>query len=81
MTTLDEDAKAKLVENERIKLSATFLNGAAVAIFAVGAFAPIVSATSQPHPGFAPSVAGLVSLAFSIYTHFQARRILKDLKP
>ncbi|WP_271168202.1 amino acid transporter protein [Hansschlegelia plantiphila] len=81
MTTLDEDARAKLVENERIKLSAAFLNGAAVAIFAVGSFAPMVTAMAQQHSGLFPFVIGLVSLIFSIYTHFQARRTLRDLKP
>jgi hypothetical protein len=32
-----------LVDNERAKLSATYLNGLATAVMAVGGFAPLVS--------------------------------------
>lgn len=32
-----------LVGNERTKLTATYLNRVAIAIFAIGAFAPLVS--------------------------------------
>jgi hypothetical protein len=34
---MDEDALRKLVNNERLKLLATFMNGIAIAVFAVGA--------------------------------------------
>lgn len=33
---MDDDAQRKLVNNERLKLLATFVNGTAIALFAVG---------------------------------------------
>lgn len=40
---MDEDAQRKLVSNERLKLLATFMNGIAIAVFAVGGLAPLFS--------------------------------------
>ena len=37
------DAARILVANEQTKLSATYLNGLAIAIFAVGGLAPVVA--------------------------------------
>jgi hypothetical protein len=38
------------IHNERVKLSATFLYGTAIAIFAVGVFAPTVQAMREAAP-------------------------------
>ncbi|MGU3287425.1 hypothetical protein [Methylobacterium mesophilicum] len=54
MSELDEEARDKLVENERIKFSATYANGLAVAIFGVGGFAPFISTALSDRPHFAP---------------------------
>jgi hypothetical protein len=35
-----------LVGNERTKLTATYVNGVAIAIFAIGGFAPLISLAS-----------------------------------
>jgi hypothetical protein len=40
---LDEDARSKLVNSERLKLLATFVNGMGLATFAVGGLAPLIS--------------------------------------
>ncbi len=37
----------KLVRNERTKLTATYFNGVAIAVFAVGALAPMISAANM----------------------------------
>jgi hypothetical protein len=36
-----------LVDNERAKLSATYFNGLAIAVMAIGGFAPLVSFPSR----------------------------------
>ncbi len=47
---MDDDAQTKLVDNERLKLLATFLNGLGIAVFAVGALAPLISAIYASNP-------------------------------
>jgi len=70
-----------LVRNERTKLTATYFNGVAIAIFAVGALAPSINATdSQARfwPVVAPTI--VICLLISATLHFVARRILKGLE-
>lgn len=43
MSVEEDEAASKLVANERRKLSATYANGVAVAVFAVGGFAPFIT--------------------------------------
>ena len=50
MSDVDEEARDKLVANERIKFTATYANGLAVAIFAVGGHAAL-EAYGQKHGG------------------------------
>ncbi|UHC17350.1 hypothetical protein LRS73_05495 [Methylobacterium currus] len=40
---MDQDRK-KLISNEQAKLTATYVNGIAIAIFAVGCLAPMIAA-------------------------------------
>lgn len=82
MTTIDEDARLKAVTNERAKLTATFLNGVAIAMIAVGGFSPIVSISIQGTP-FTPSAAFAISLIFvlAVILHGLARRSLRSLTP
>ena len=73
-----------LVDNERIKLTATYLNGLAIAIFAVGGLAPvvaIVSGTAQSGTASGISVLTTVCVAVSVGLHLAARLILRGLKP
>jgi len=70
-----------LVENERTKLTATYANGIAIAVFAIGTFAPSVASLSSPE-GFLPEtgLAATGCIAASAALHLMARRILKGLR-
>ena len=81
----DADARAKLVGNERRKLSATYLNGLAVAVFAVGGFAPFISTILASGPGAQSPLLVLAVMAIcwmvSGAIHSAARASLKGLQP
>ena len=72
-----------LVRNERAKLTATFANGIAIAVFAVGGLAPFVSLVSAGS-AFAAShgavyeLMGICWIASGVL-HWSARRSLVDL--
>ena len=70
-----------LVYNERIKLSATYLNGMAIAIFAVGGFAPLI-ASFAADDGFTArkTILAFTCLVASGTIHFLARMSLKGLR-
>lgn len=73
-----------LVHNEQTKLSATYFNGLAIAVFALGAVAPILSyafGSIAGQPLRAVSVAAAICLGISAALHFIARRILRNLIP
>jgi MFS superfamily sulfate permease-like transporter len=78
----DRDERVILASNERIKLRATFLNGLAIAIFAVGGLAPVVTAlgamTTPPPPLMMLTT---ICLPIVYVLHSYAMRSLKDLKP
>ena len=72
-----------LIHNEQTKLTATYLNGLAMAIFAIGAVAPVVTIFSGGERG-APlglSATVVVCLSVSGALHYVARRTLKGLRP
>ncbi|TXM97281.1 amino acid transporter protein [Methylobacterium sp. WL64] len=79
------EARDKLVANERRKLSATYLNGLAVAVFAVGGFAPFISTVLTSGPGAQSPFLVLVVMAVcwmvSGAIHSAARASLKGLQP
>lgn len=56
MSGADADLRGKLVGNERAKLTATSINGLAIAVFAVGGFAPFIAA-----PGVATEQHGFLA--------------------
>ena len=69
--------------DEQIKLTATFLNGVAIAMGAVGGIAPLAAVTygvpgSATFP--ATAVVGLGWLAGAVVLHLIARRSLRRLK-
>ena len=74
--------RGKLVDNERIKLSATYLNGIAIALMTAGVLAPLVgvvsSAATQVRPWQLAAVVVSCMLA-SGGLHLIARRLLKGL--
>lgn len=69
------------IRNEQLKLSATFLNGAGIAVFAVGGISPLVSVF---YTGSSAStdlwlVVTVCTLAAGVL-HFMARAILGGLE-
>ena len=72
-----------LVRNEQVKLSATYLNGLAIAVAAVGGIAPLLSyalgSVAAPRLWIVASVA--ICLFVSTVLHYYARRILRNLIP
>jgi hypothetical protein len=71
-----------LIHNERTKLTATYLNGVAIAIFAVGGFAPVVAwLNSGTGPGAQVGTLALICIMVSAGIHLSARYMLKGLQP
>ncbi|MEQ1900941.1 MAG: amino acid transporter [Devosia sp.] len=71
----------KLVDNEKAKLSATFLNGVAIALLAVGVLAPAASfaAGTPATPGVLVILAvGCILLSAGL--HYLGRQVLSGLK-
>lgn len=67
-----------LIHNERAKLTATYINGIAIAIFAVGSFAPALN-TSPDRSVLTLALQIGICLAASLILHLIARRFLKRL--
>jgi hypothetical protein len=73
-----------LVRNEQTKLTATYLNGLAIALFAVGGLAPVFSyafSSTAGQPLWAVAVVAMICLIVSAVLHLIARRFLRDLIP
>jgi hypothetical protein len=73
---------SKLVDNEQRKLTATYINGIGIAIFAVGMVAPVIATSLQPSDGrhtLLVVALGLSSMVTSGVLHFLARTVLKGL--
>lgn len=69
-----------LIHNERTKLTATYLNGIAVAIFAVGGFAPLVGwFNSGSGPGRPVIALSVICILVSAGIHLAGRFLLKGL--
>lgn len=70
-----------LIHNERVELTATYLNGLAIAIFAVGGLAPLVAIVSGTVQTGAVQVAVLatVCVGASMSLHLLARHSLSRL--
>jgi len=72
-----------LVRNERLKLAATYLNGLAIALFAVGSVGPVISIATSAGTN-SSRAAGLIAFicAFvSAALHYAASRVLGGLRP
>ena len=70
----------KLVRNERTKLTATYLNGLAIAVFAVGALAPSINATNSQASMWPVAPIIVICVLVSVALHFAGRRGLKGLE-
>jgi hypothetical protein len=73
-----------LIHNELAKLSATYVNGLAIAVFAVGGLAPIFTNLYATNPTAASAwiIAGISGVCFaaSLSLHLIARKFLKEMK-
>jgi hypothetical protein len=72
-----------LVRNEKAKLTATYVNGLGIAIFAVGSLAPLFNTLSSTAPGLPYWGLAIISglcFAGSVALHLFARRILEGLE-
>lgn len=69
-----------LIRNEQTKLTATFLNGIAIAMFAVGNLAPSIGLAAGSVPA-SPLVVFLMGycLGTCLILHLTARRILRRM--
>lgn len=80
----DELKRLTLVHNEKTKLSATYMNGVAVAVLAVGGLAPFFTALTSARGGLAvPPIVVISSLGCWLTTgaiHWGARRQLRSLR-
>jgi VIT1/CCC1 family predicted Fe2+/Mn2+ transporter len=73
-----------LIHNEQAKLTATYFNGLAIAVFAVGALAPVFSyafGSMAGQPLWAVTATAASCLVASAALHFIARRLLRKLIP
>lgn len=72
-----------LIHNERIKLFATYLNGLAIAIFAVGALAPSFSMLygTLPNSGSSFTAVTPICVIVSAALHYAGSIALRRLRP
>jgi hypothetical protein len=74
--------RGKLVENEQTKLSATYINSAAIGVLAAGVFGPLVGTISNGVTAQPWQLAALFTgcLLISAGLHYVARRLLGSLR-
>jgi len=72
-----------LVRNEQTKLTATYFNGLAIAVAAIGGIAPVLAYAlgSTTRPLWIVASAAAICVLVSSVLHFFARRILRNLIP
>lgn len=79
-----DEARAKLVRNERAKLSATYINGVAVAVLAVGGLAPLFAqrppGPADPSGAIGTAITSVVCVVVSAILHWTARTVLRGLR-
>ena len=83
--SLPDEQDSKAVHNERLKLSATFLNGVAIAAIGVGVITPAVAYIldlqnlRESGPGLVVLL-GVALLVIGLALHWLARKLLGDLR-
>jgi len=79
-----DDARTKLIANERAKLTATYVNGVAVAVLAVGGLAPVFAQRPpgplDPATAIRTALTSLVCIVVSGVLHWMGRSILRGLR-
>jgi hypothetical protein len=74
---------ANLVHNEQAKLTATYLNGIAIAVMVVGVLAPVASQLLASTGATTATQLTLIALGCAITSvalHYSARRVLTRIK-
>ena len=76
------EERRALVRNEQAKLTATYLNNLAIAVFAIGGITPLASSFVGQGglAGFTLAVGG-VCFVISVGLHLGAQLILRRLRP
>lgn len=74
------DATAKLARNEQAKLTATYLNGLAIALAALGGIAPAIALAQGLTTGRVVALVGATCWAMSAGLHLTARKLLTKLE-
>lgn len=79
----DEARRLNLIRNERLKLSATYLNGLAVTLFAIGTFGPVIANFNGAASSItvAAAVVSFICGTVSVVLHYVASRLLGGLRP
>jgi hypothetical protein len=81
----DPEARDKLVRNERLKLTASWLNTLAGASMAAGVIAPLAAAlfgvAAAPVPTLTLGLGVLIFFLVGVGLHVFARLVLKGLRP
>ncbi|SFG64830.1 hypothetical protein [Methylobacterium gossipiicola] len=84
MASDELDQRNKLVTNERAKLTATYVNGVAVAVLAVGGLAPVFAqrlpGPIDPSAAIRTALTSLVCIVVSGVLHWMGRSILRGLR-
>jgi hypothetical protein len=74
----------KMVHDERVKITAAFLNGIAIAVFVIGTFAPMVqsiwNAETRATDWSLTVLIGAICIGVSGALHFAARAVLAGLR-
>lgn len=78
----DLDKLTITIHNERTKLTATWLNGISIAMYAVGGLTPMFSSIyNSGGPGILVAIGTVICFFAATALHLLARRTLKGLKP
>lgn len=79
----DRPSEQKLIDNERAKLTATYVNNLAVALVVLGTFAPAIGLAygAQGAVHGWPLLLALAWFAAGITLHLFARSMLRRLQP
>jgi hypothetical protein len=73
------DPRETLIRNEQAKLTATYLNGIAIALAAVGGIAPWIAAAETATISPLPAMLTVGCFVISLGVHSAARRVLRAI--
>lgn len=80
MSIDEQKTRPVLIANETNKLAATYVNGVAIAVLAVGGLAPMFAQSGSMPSDWRVPVTAILCLCVSGGLHWAARGFLKDLR-